>query len=186
MNQAYGVEKCLLNYDEIKNLEIDASTLVLLWGRPIRVLLVRKSCKRRSYWSCDAALPGGHLERNESPIDAALRESWEEAWIHPSMVNILGVMEVETTRIGKIRVLPVIGIVKGPLCYRPNSDEVDQVFWIPLEILEKPTNVLFHPRRKIAVEGYVLNNGAILWGATLRILRRLYTLLQNCSNILFP
>lgn len=151
----------------------EAAVLVLLWGDPIRVLVVRKSCRIESYWSCDIALPGGHIKLGEDPIRAALREAWEEAWIHPSMVKVQEILAPEKTMTGNRLIHPVIATPKGPLCPRPASEEVDAVLWIPLSIVGNKPREIRHPRRGIIVEGYRLARG-VLWGATLRILRRLY------------
>ncbi|MCE4612564.1 MAG: NUDIX hydrolase, partial [Desulfurococcales archaeon] len=57
--------------------EPDSAVLALLWGSPVRVLLVRKSCRGGGYWACDAALPGGSIEGGEGVVEAALREAWD-------------------------------------------------------------------------------------------------------------
>ncbi len=151
---------------------MEAAVLALLWGRPRRVLLVRKSCRLPSYWSCDIALPGGHIRRSEDPVSAALREAWEEACVHPGMVRVWGVVGIEYTRVRRIPVWIVAGEPRGPLCPRPCSEEVDAVFWAPLRLAAMPTGRVEHPARGLTVEGYRLAGG-VLWGATLRILRRL-------------
>ncbi|MCE4628542.1 MAG: NUDIX domain-containing protein [Desulfurococcales archaeon] len=148
-----------------------AAVLVLVWGEPPRVLLVRKSCSVEGPWRCHAAFPGGHVRLGESPVEAALREAWEEAWVYPRAVRVVEVLPEETTKIGEIRVVPVLAVPSGPLCTLPRSREVDQVFWHGLDILEAPPS-----RIKISgrvVLGYRLRGGAVLWGLTLRILRGL-------------
>ncbi|MEB3789202.1 MAG: CoA pyrophosphatase [Desulfurococcales archaeon] len=181
-----SLDTCPLRKNIDGSEDVDASVLAVLWGTPPRVLLVRKSCRRKTYWSCDAALPGGHIEEHEGPVEAALREAWEEAWIHRGSISIKGVLPIEVTRIGKVKILPIIGVVSGPICYRPNSEEVDEVFWENLSILDRPPRIFFHPNRRLAIEGYVLDSGAILWGATLRILRRIHRSLQSCPSLLDP
>ncbi len=152
---------------------MEAAVLVLVWGRPPRVLLVRKSCSRGGRWACDVALPGGRVEAGESPVDAALREAWEEACVPGGIVRVVGVMEREYTRVGRIPITPVIAVPRGPLCPRPCSGEVDAVFWAPLGIVGEPPGRVVHPARRVVVEGYRVAGG-VLWGATLRILRRLH------------
>jgi 8-oxo-dGTP pyrophosphatase MutT (NUDIX family) len=119
---------------------------------------------------CDAALPGGHVREDESPVDAALREAWEEAWVHPRGVRVLGSLPPTRTRLGNIVIQPVLAEPRGPLCPMPHSSEVDQVFWLPLSLLRRRREEIVHPARGIRVVGYRLPGGAILWGATLRIL----------------
>jgi 8-oxo-dGTP pyrophosphatase MutT (NUDIX family) len=158
----------------------DSAVLVLLWGAPLRVLIVRKSCAVESPWACDAALPGGRIEEGEGPIEAALREAWEEAWIPPRYVKVLGVLEPEPTRSGSRLIAPVVGGLSGPAEHRPMPPEIDFAGWIPLRMLSEPPSPVHHPKRGVVV-GYMLPGGTVLWGATLRILSRLYSLLRHCG-----
>jgi len=160
----------------------EAGVLALLWGDPVRVLVVRKSCSGGGYWACDIALPGGGVKPGEDPVSAALREAWEEAWVHPATVKVLGVLEPEYTRLGTHMVYPVLARPRGPLCPRPVSGEVDAVFWLPLGLLDKPPSGIDHPARGFRVEGYRVGGG-VLWGATLRILSRIYRRLQDSSTV---
>lgn len=146
---------------------VDASVLLLEWGG--RVLVVRKRCPSPSPWACDTALPGGRLRRGEDPVHAALREAWEEAWVHPSTVEVKGIHGVFETATGWVRVAVVRGEVAGPLDPRPRDPEVDAVVWIPLSMVGDAGPVR-HPVRG-QVYGILLPGGLILWGVTYRILR---------------
>ncbi len=163
----------------------DSAVLALLWGSPIRVLLVRKSCSPGGYWSCDAALPGGSIERGETPVEAALREAWEEAWIHPSTVRVIGVMEPEEARGGERVIAPVVALHSGASDYMPRSGEIDFAAWIPLATVSGEPRPVRHPLRGL-VSGYELPGGIVVWGATMRVLRRLYRALRHCGAPVDP
>jgi 8-oxo-dGTP pyrophosphatase MutT (NUDIX family) len=152
-------------------LDVDSAVLTLVWGDPVRVLVVRKSCSVDSYWACDVALPGGSIEVGEDPVATALREAWEESYVHPSMVEVLGVIGVESAAKGLRRVAVVLARPKGPIDPRPSSSEVDFVGWINLDhVLGEPREVR-HPRRGVVL-GFELPGGLVLWGFTMRVLRR--------------
>lgn len=65
-------------------LEIPTASVVVFDERQ-RVLLVRHSEGNR--WTC----PGGMIEPNETPANAAVRETWEEAGIHVELTHVIGV-----------------------------------------------------------------------------------------------
>ncbi|MGC8573035.1 MAG: NUDIX hydrolase [Caldisphaera sp.] len=148
---------------------MDAAVLVLLYGNPPKVLMVRKNCLVSGRFSCDLAFPGGHIKKDETYIDAALREAWEEADVFPRFVDILGVMDVhETSSQPKLRVLPVIGILKGPIDAKPKDSEVDHVIWVSLDSIREP-RLVFHPIRGY-VNGFMLPGNMVIWGLSYRII----------------
>ncbi len=151
---------------------VDSAVLALVWGEPVRVLVVRKSCSESSFWACDVALPGGSLEPGEDPVATALREAWEEAGVHPSSVSVLGDLGVEAAARGLRRVMIVVGRPRGPLDPRPLSSEVDFVGWLDLRYALGDVITVSHPRRGF-VEGVLIPGGMVLWGFTLRVLRKL-------------
>ncbi|WP_207387667.1 NUDIX domain-containing protein [Aeropyrum pernix] len=156
----------------------DSSVLALLWGSPTRVLLVRKRCAPGSPWACDLALPGGGVKRGEAPLEAAVREAWEEAWIPPAAVRPLTSYCCEKTMTAGRRIHVVIAALQGPAEPRPAEEEVDAAIWIPLHIASAKPAPVRHPYRGV-IEGLSLPGGLILWGATLRILRRILAMLQE-------
>lgn len=153
-------------------MEVDSAVLAIVWGDPPRVLVVRKSCSSPGYWACDLALPGGSIEAGENPIATALREAWEEAGVHPSMVEVKGIIGVESAARGLRRVAIVLGKPRGPIDPKPSSEEVDFVGWLDLRlVLEEPREVL-HPRRGVVL-GLELPGQLVLWGFTFRALRKI-------------
>src|SRR5206468_6505694 len=54
-----------------------------------RVILTRRTTWLRSH-SGQVAFPGGRVEEGEQPVDAALRETWEEVGIDPTTVEVIG------------------------------------------------------------------------------------------------
>jgi len=150
----------------------EAAVLVLVWGKPPHVLLERKSCKVVDRFSCDIAYPGGRIAPGETPVQTALREAWEEAWVKPSAVRVIGSLGVfQTISKPVIHTEAIVGVSKGPIDPRPVDPEVDAVFWADINTIGEPTEVN-HPVRG-SVRGVVLGKGLVLWGLSLRIAMKL-------------
>ncbi len=91
---------------------------------------------RKKYW-CGLSFPGGHIERNESFVDSAIREVKEETGLNITNVRFCGFINWDNKDTGDRYVV---------LCYKTNSftgeliDETDEgeVFWIhPDELASK-------------------------------------------------
>lgn len=83
------------------------------------------------------ALPGGRVEVGEDILDAALREIREEIGVDLEASSVLGWLDDFETRSG-FRVSPSV-VWGGDECeLRPDPDEVEAVFRIPLWDLNRP------------------------------------------------
>jgi 8-oxo-dGTP pyrophosphatase MutT (NUDIX family) len=81
----------------------------------------------------EICFPGGRIETDDlSPERAAVRETCEELGIPASSLEIVGALDYLISSIG-VLVHPFVGIISAPENIKPNSDEVEQVFIIPLE-----------------------------------------------------
>ena len=84
----------------------------------------------------EICFPGGHIEAEETCIDTALRETYEELGIRPSSVSILRKLEPER-HIEKMLVWPVVGEIDP---FEPDGlilrqEEVSEVFTMPFSWL---------------------------------------------------
>ncbi len=153
-----------------------ASVLALIAGKPPRVLVVRKNCRLDSPWRCDVALPGGRVKNGEGILGAALREAWEEAYVHPGMVSPVAVTGPFPTLNGMALVYAVVAKPRGPLDPVPRDREVDFAGWIRLDSVVRP-GIVEHPARG-PVYGVSLPGSLVLWGVTFRILSSLLGLVE--------
>lgn len=82
----------------------------------------------------DICFPGGKIDENETPKEAALREMSEELGVG----NIDIINELDTVvRYDGIIIHPYLGIIKDVKEININESEVDRVFYVPLDYLIK-------------------------------------------------
>ncbi|XP_052755114.1 mitochondrial coenzyme A diphosphatase NUDT8-like [Galleria mellonella] len=138
-------ERCLSNIKELPSFfrvkeqkpNVFASVLVPLCinKNEVCLLYTLRSSKLNSH-SGQVSFPGGKLDNNETVYEAALRETEEEIGVNRSDVDIWAKMPQVQGR-GSILVTPVVGLIKN-FEYnnlRPNIDEVDEVFTVPISAL---------------------------------------------------
>lgn len=145
-----------------------------------RVLLTRRASHLRRNQG-EVAFPGGRLEEGETPVQAALREAFEEVTLEPSSVEVVGELSALATVSRPSMIQPVIGILAGRPTLRANPDEVSEIFDVALPELAAP-GVL---REEI----WTMPDGSgrpiyfydvcdpPVWGATARVLKELLDLL---------
>ena len=121
------------------------------------------------------AFPGGSLEPGEDPWAAALRETEEEIGIEPTRVLRLGDLDESETPSG-FRIVPCVGAVPFPIETKPNEDEIEDIFAVPIKAFANPTAV---EDRVVLLDGverllriYHVGRRQV-WGLTARILQNL-------------
>lgn len=147
-----------------------AAVLVPVVDHPagLTVLLTQRTAHLKAH-SGQVAFPGGRAEPSDaSPEFTALREAQEEIGLQPERVEVLARLPDYLTRTG-FRVAPVVGLVAPPLELRPDPNEVERIFEVPLGFLLDPRN---HVRRTREIMGRTVGywempyEGNYIWGAT--------------------
>ena len=145
----------------------------------LTVLLTRRSAELKHHAS-QISFPGGRMERtDDSILETALRETWEEVGIAPDAVEVIGNLDPHPTITG-YAVTPVVGLIEPPLKLRVDKREVDVAFEVPLEFLMDPDNVQHSVR---TFRGYTIPTlefhfgGHRIWGATASMLIKLREIL---------
>lgn len=154
--------------------ELPAAVLVPIVARrggPTVLLTLRASALADH--AGQIAFPGGRIEPDDAgPIDAALRETWEEVGIEPGLIDVVGLLTPYTT-ITNFRVTPVLGLVKPGFRLRPNPVEVADAFEIPLALFRDPARRERRRRQfggvEVAYWAYQCD-GRLVWGATAAML----------------
>ncbi|TPX30878.1 hypothetical protein SmJEL517_g05651 [Synchytrium microbalum] len=113
-----------------------AAVLVALFedeNHELHVLLTKRTSHLRSH-AGEIALPGGRFEQSDkSLVETALRESHEEIGLSPSEVTVIKEIHPSVSR-NMLLVSPVLALVPSDFLQRcrPNPDEVETVFSVPL------------------------------------------------------
>lgn len=147
------------------------SVFLLVFGRDPHILAILKSNNKGYPWSNQVALPGGHVEKNDSRrLDTAFRELSEELNITKDQVALIGsVGHFQTISDRDIKVFVGLWNEKGPVI--SDSKEIAKVLRIPLKSLVK-THIKekFHNHLPGVDELKYNHNGTIIWGVTAKII----------------
>jgi len=128
------------------------------------------------------SFPGGGSEKaDQSPIDTALRETYEEIGIQKSGIHIIDNMPDFVTNSNFI-VTPVVAWVDWPVPLSISHKEVSRVFTIPIEWLRNKENweerlYEFPNGLYGSVIFYNLFDGELLWGVSAKITIELFNIL---------
>jgi len=135
-------------------------------------LLFTRRTDRLARHSGQVSFPGGRSEQSDlSPVETALRETFEETGIAPSFVTVAGYLDRYLTGTG-FDIQPVVGLVKEGFALIPDPREVAEIFEVPLAFLCNPANRRRENRevggrqRSFFAFSY---GGHEIWGATAAI-----------------
>ncbi|MCI4321466.1 MAG: CoA pyrophosphatase [Thermoplasmata archaeon] len=143
-------------------------------NRDVEVLLIERTVRTDDLASGHVALPGGHTDPEDATLAAtAIRELTEEVGLGSHDVDLpLRLLGVERADLFGLDVAVFAArLGSRPAQLVPSPAEVAHIFWLPLprlaevESVERTTPM--GPRKVAAV----VDNGRVLWGFTLRILR---------------
>jgi 8-oxo-dGTP pyrophosphatase MutT (NUDIX family) len=151
---------------------VKAAVLLPLVLRPEPQLLFTRRTERLVRHSGQVSFPGGRSEQSDlSPVETALRETFEETGIAPAFVTVAGYLDRYLTGTG-FDIQPVVGLVKEGFALTPDPQEVAEIFEVPLSFLCDPVNRRREHReiggrqRSFFAFSY---GGHEIWGATAAI-----------------
>jgi len=154
---------------------------LVLRAEGIMMLFTRRTDDMATH-AGQVSFPGGHIDAiDNSPEDAALRETEEEVGLDRKHIEVIGRLDTYKTRTG-FSVIPVVGLVTPPFEISPDPSEVAEVFEVPLAFLMDPANHERHSRefKGATREFYAMPyNGHFIWGATAGMVVNLYDVLTK-------
>jgi 8-oxo-dGTP pyrophosphatase MutT (NUDIX family) len=109
-------------------------------GNAALVLTLRSS--RLNAHAGQFALPGGRVDPGETVLAAGLREAREEINLDLDPGSVLGCLDDYPTRSGYL-ITPLVAWAPAAAPMRPNPDEVERIYRIPLTDLELPGSPQF-------------------------------------------
>lgn len=146
------------------------------------VLFTLRSENLRSHKG-QISFPGGRVDADEAPRDAALREIEEEIGIQRNEVDVLGSLTDLYVPPSNSAIVPFVARVVEPDVYVVSEAEVQEVFTVPLQVLIDEGSVRTAPRTlngvTVDVPYWDVHANVQLWGATAMILNELLCLVKE-------
>jgi 8-oxo-dGTP pyrophosphatase MutT (NUDIX family) len=154
-----------------------AAVLIPVVDHPQPTVLLTQRSAQLAEHAGQISFPGGKIDATDaSPLDAALREAYEEVGLRREFIEPIGYLDLYGTGFG-FRILPTVAKVKPGFKLVINHSEVDDAFEVPLAFLMNPENHQVHSKEFRGMErSYYAMPFAerYIWGATAGILRVLY------------
>jgi len=158
-------------HDELLRIK-HSSVLLLLYieNQELNACLIKRPSHMKHH-AGQIALPGGRIEKGETALETALRETWEEIGITGDQIEILGSLSEIYVQVSRFQIHPFVGWLDKKPGFVINKYEVEKMIYFPLKNmknsfaeveLETITGTLKVPCFKFEDE--------IIWGATAMIL----------------
>jgi 8-oxo-dGTP pyrophosphatase MutT (NUDIX family) len=170
----------------------EAAVLLPLYGWPEEPGLVfteRRADMRRH--AGEISFPGGRRDPGDADLRAtALREAQEEIGLDPTVVKLGEELPATNTFVTGYRIHPFVGHIPHPagLGLQPNPSEVETLLTFSLAVLRDSYAIRRLVRRGVPIHTPTYEiEGALIWGATARILGDLLERLdQNLTQAPSP
>ena len=140
-----------------------------------QILLTQRSAHLRNH-SGQIAFPGGRMELDESPQEAALRETHEEIGLALHHIELIGALRPYLSGTGYL-IHPIVGLIAPQAELALNREEVSETFEVPLAFVMDRANHQVHSRIWNGKERYfyaIPYQERYIWGVTAGIIRALY------------
>ena len=162
----------------------EAAVALVVSQQERSILLIRRADHPQDPWSGHMALPGGRRDPgDDTTLWTAVRESQEEVGLDLTQAPLLfqlPPLPAHSRRKGRGVLVTAYAFLVESECPTFPNEEVAEVHWIPLELLESGAlNGFYELREKEPGEGARVvkmpafhYEGRVIWGVTHRILER--------------
>ncbi len=137
-----------------------------------QVMLTRRA-EHLKHHPGQISFPGGAYEQQDVQLSkTAIRETYEEVGIEPSLIELLGKLPQQQT-ISQYNITPFVGKIHTGYQLNIDPNEVAEVFHVPLDFLTDLTNYqkVEETHKGQRYHYYVIQYKHYnIWGATARIL----------------
>jgi 8-oxo-dGTP pyrophosphatase MutT (NUDIX family) len=178
------LEPLLLTPEEAAALDVhgrtDAAVLVPLFPRDgeLHAVFTRRRDDLRRH-AGEISFPGGRQDPGEDLRQTALREAHEEIGLDPADVELVGALAPTPTVVTSYAIYPFVGVIATATAWRPSAAEVAEVLELSLPKLKRGYGRERLIRRGLPFRTDVYKtDGALIWGATARILGDLFERLE--------
>ncbi|MBI4634821.1 MAG: CoA pyrophosphatase [Candidatus Rokubacteria bacterium] len=155
---------------------VQAAVLIPILDRGEPYLVFAKRTDRVGHHKGQVSFPGGIVRpADASFLDAALRECEEEIGLARAGVEPLGALDDTETFATRFVITPFVGLVRRPVAWRPDGEEIEKVIEVPLASLTDGGNFRVEEWERDGVRRPVYfweYRGETIWGATARILKQ--------------
>lgn len=165
-----------------------AAVLVLLLKEEgVETILFTKRSEIVEHHKGQICFPGGVYDKNDKTLmHTALRETEEEIGLKSGLVSLLGELGDIFTPSG-FQVKPFVGFVSDPYLLTPSTEEIADVFTVPISHLMNSANRQSVIRSYSGLEYhdtlFTFKNHQI-WGATGRIIVELLEIMKKAGTAL--
>ena len=160
-----------------------AAVLVPLFkkGGDCHIIFTKRTDTVR-YHKGEISFPGGVYDEGDLELKrTALREAFEEIGLKEKDVQIIGVLD-DIVTITQFIVTPFVGLLPYPYPFKLSSIEIAELIEVPMAALLDEDcfseREIIRGTGKEIVYAYQYQNH-IIWGATARILKQFFDLIQN-------
>jgi len=166
--------------DEKKRIK-QSSVLLLLYieNSELTACLIKRPAHMKHH-AGQIALPGGRIEKGETALETALRETCEEVGIHSEQIEILGSLSELYVEVSRFQIHPFVGWLHKKPEFNLNPAEVEKTILFPTSKIKTPFN-----REELDTISGKLDvpcirfDGEFIWGATAMILAEFYDVIKN-------